>query len=607
MASTFIPALEETTLFKRFLEKLQKTQESITKLLEELETAALQAGHLPMLEDLRKMSQNTRRAEKIIVAAFDLEVEGKAAEADWKTVRHDLRSCNGAILGYAELLQDDLAELGLEPSLFSHKLLQIADLIQEQMPFIDKLKLEEGALYITPHGGLYEDAAEEGEPGTGPLVGKILVIDDDEHKRNILYRRLKKNGHKVFLAENASQGQKILDQESIDLILLDIVMPGVSGTDFLKKLKTSEKFRHIAVLVISSLNDVESVVECIQLGAEDYLPMPFNPILLMARVHACLDKKFLQDQELKKQEELHRLRLQLQAALESIEDGFAVFNLFDEMTICNETFKKLYPAPTCHLPEDYTYKEFLEANYKAGLYQIERRRAGEKPENIKDWIELRMSRHQFAQEPYMEQLSDGRWIEIFERRTPDGGTVSIHKDVTATKEGEDRLKFLAHHDPLTKLPNRVLFEQFLQIACKNAQKSNNKFALLYLDLDNFKQVNDSLGHEFGDHLLIHVAKMMTKALREGDLVARLGGDEFAIVLQDVVNANEAKKMADRILKAVGFKAEKEGKIIPYGMSVGIALYPDDATTVEDLISKADEAMYEAKKAGKGRYCLVKRD
>ena len=116
-------------------------------------------------------------------------------------------------------------------------------------------------------------------------------MDDDEHKRNILCRRLKKNGHKVILAENGYRAQEILERETVDLILLDIIMPGISGIEVLKWLREKAKYTNIPVLVVSSLNDVESVVECIKIGAEDYLPMPFNPVLLMARVNTCLDKK----------------------------------------------------------------------------------------------------------------------------------------------------------------------------------------------------------------------------------------------------------------------------------------------------------------------------
>lgn len=594
--------IEETSLFNQFLNKLQTTQEKITQELTTLGTTLSQEKQTQFVEDLERMLQASRKAERAIISAFDLDVEGKAVEEDWKRIRHDLRATNGAILGYAELVQEDLAELGhSHENKLLEKLKVIAELTQDQFPFIDKLKLEDASLYITPHGGLYEDSAEENVEGEELPLGKILVVDDDEHKRNILFRRLKKNGYKVFLAENGTKAFSLLEKESFDLILLDIIMPGISGTEVLKQIKASEKHKYAPVLVISSLNDVESVIECINLGAEDYLPMPFNPVLLMARVRSCLDKKHLRDAELKKQKELNQLHAQLEAALESMEEGFAVFNLFDEMIICNNKFQELYPPTKTLFPKDYGYRTFLEANYKAGIYQIDRRRKDDHPESFEDWIEIRMSRHQFAQEPYMEQLSDGRWIEITEKRTPDGGTVSIHKDVTTLKEGQDKLKFLAHHDPLTKLSNRALFDQYLQMIYEKNSKLNKNFALIYLDLDGFKKVNDNFGHDFGDYLLIYVAQQISRAVRKEDLVARLGGDEFAIIVDNVEGIKQAKEMAERILESIGHQVENKGRSVNFGVSLGISLYPIDGTNLEDLLKKADQAMYEAKKSGEGIY------
>lgn len=590
----------------RFLKRLQSTQSKISDLIAVVQGDITELNLEDLKDDLKKMLTSSQHAEKIILEAID---RGNAPpESDnpdlWKAFRHDLRAAIGAISGYTELILEDLEERG-EQNLPFFKILQnLREITQEQMPFIDKLRTEDTKGYITPHGGLYEDASEPLALPHQSIIGKILVVDDDEHKRNILFRRLKKNGHKVLLAENGYRAMEILEKETIDLILLDILMPGISGIDVLKKLKSTERFKDIPVLVISSLNDVESVVECIKIGAEDYLPMPFNPILLMARVHACLDKKNLRDRETENMSELDRMRRQLEAALESIEDGFAVFNLFDEMTMCNLKFQELYPATKEITHPDYSYREFLEANYKAGRYKKEQRRKSDQEETFEDWIELRMARHQFAKEPYMEQLEDGRWIEISENRTPDGGTVSIHKDVTASKEGQDQLKYLAHHDPLTGLANRSLFEKSLQMTYEESLNRQTNFAVMYLDLDGFKQVNDTLGHEFGDFLLTHVSEKLLQNVREEDVVARLGGDEFAIVFNGVNSLQDILMAADRILEAVGNQVVRDDKQAEFGVSIGIAVYPSDGTAVEEILSKADQAMYAAKKSGKGVYRLA---
>lgn len=595
---------EGINTFSIFLKKLLQAQEEITGFLKDLSLSFSTEIDLETQGDLDRMLEASKRAEKLIHYGLDLYENQITQEDEWKAMRHDLRAAEGCISGYAELMVEDLEERGAAKLSLLLKLRYIRECAQEQLPFIDKLRVEESVGYITSHGGLYEELAEESPHAKTTKVGRILVVDDDEHKRNILFRRLKKNGHKTLLAENGYRALEILSQESVDLILLDILMPGMNGTEVLKKIKSHEKWCHIPVLVISSLNDVESVVECIKIGAEDYLPMPFNPVLLMARVQACLEKKYLKDQEIERLNELDRMRQHLEAALESMEDGFAVFNMFDEMTMCNKKFQELYPAVKTLYPPDYSYREFLEATYKSGQYQKEKRRASDIEEDFNDWIELRMARHQFAQAPYMEQLSDGRWIEITENRTPDGGTVSIHKDVTHSKEGQDRLKFLAHHDPLTGLANRTLFEDSLNLLYKDVLKRRGTFGILYLDLDGFKKVNDVLGHDFGDHLLIHVAKKLQQSVREDDLVARLGGDEFAIIVYEPGGLEELKTLAQRILRAIGQKVSRGQKHAEFGISIGIALFPYDAHSLEDILIKADQAMYHAKRSGKGVYKTV---
>ena len=448
-----------------------------------------------------------------------------------------------------------------------------------------------------------EDVAEEGSTPEETLSGKILVADDDEHKRNILYRRLRKNGHKVLLAENGHAALEIVEKDSVDLILLDILMPGFTGTEVLKKLKNSPLHKNIPVLVISSLNDVESVVECIRIGAEDYLPMPFNPVLLMARVQACLDKKYLRDQEIEKQKELERTYMHLNVALESIEDGFAVFNSSDEMILCNQTFQDLYPATKMLSHSPYSFGEFLEVNYKCNRYKLKNRRESDPQESFENWVHLRLYRHQFSH-PYMEQLSDERWVQITEKKTSDGGFISIHKDVTTSKKDQERLEFLAHHDPLTGLGNRALFEKILKSIHEKTLKNKKNYAILYLDLDDFKKINDTFGHEFGDHMLIDVGNELSKIIRCKDTISRLGGDEFAIIIENISDMKSLQKTAERILKSMISEVQKGGEQVVVGMSIGIAVYPQDASSWETLLTKADQAMYAAKKAGKGVYRMA---
>ena len=181
--------------------------------------------------------------------------------------------------------------------------------------------------------------------------------------------------------------------------------------------------------------------------------------------------------------------------------------------------------------------------------------------------------------------------------------VAIVRDVTERKLVEHRIKHMAHHDHLTGLPNRSLFIDQLEHAIKLAKRRNHKTAVLFLDLDGFKQINDTLGHEAGDQLLKEVAARLKIVIRESDVAARMGGDEFTFVLNDIGTHENAAAVAQKIIDILSDKFHLKGHESQIGGSIGVALHPDDAADHEALLRKADEAMYVAKKSGKNTYRL----
>ena len=183
--------------------------------------------------------------------------------------------------------------------------------------------------------------------------------------------------------------------------------------------------------------------------------------------------------------------------------------------------------------------------------------------------------------------------------------VAIVRDVTERKLVEHRIKHMAHHDHLTGLPNRSLFIDQLEHAIKLAKRRNHKTAVLFLDLDGFKQINDTLGHEAGDQLLKEVAARLKIVIRESDVAARMGGDEFTFVLNDIGTHENAAAVAQKIIDTLSEKFNLKGHESQIGGSIGVALYPDDAADHEALLRKADEAMYVAKKSGKNTYRLCR--
>ncbi len=200
----------------------------------------------------------------------------------------------------------------------------------------------------------------------------------------------------------------------------------------------------------------------------------------------------------------------------------------------------------------------------------------------------------------------GLWLHRKIMRVGSGLAITL-RDISAAKAHEKNLLAMAHEDTLTKLPNRHWLMSFLPAALARARQNNWRLALFFIDIDNFKQVNDTLGHGAGDALL-HVAAMRLKAeLRPGDSLARLGGDEFTIVLEHIADAREAQLVAERIVEALRHPIELGGGTAVVGSSIGISVYPADGEDVDTLLRHADIAMYAAKAAGKGRYCFFERE
>ena len=197
-----------------------------------------------------------------------------------------------------------------------------------------------------------------------------------------------------------------------------------------------------------------------------------------------------------------------------------------------------------------------------------------------------------------------RWVDFSAATLTYEGApaaIGIAIDVTERRQAEERIRDLAYHDPLTGLPNRMLFADRLEVALAQAHRQGQRLALLFLDVDRFKAVNDALGHAFGDLLLRGIAERLRALVREGDTVARLSGDEFVLLLPGVGRGNDAARVAEKILEALREPFLLDGRELAVSASVGSAVYPEDCCDAEALLHAADQAMYRAKQAGRDNY------
>jgi diguanylate cyclase (GGDEF)-like protein len=281
--------------------------------------------------------------------------------------------------------------------------------------------------------------------------------------------------------------------------------------------------------------------------------------------------------------------------VESLSQGFLMFNQNDELELDNSHFRRLFPClETIAVPgvryEDLIRSE-LDPVINADLFSFD----------ANDELVDRLMRHGDNHLVYERQMVNDRHILVNEYRTPDNQTVVLYTDISELKRREKKIHHLAHHDMLTGLPNRVLFRDKLESAIISASGSESMVAVLCLDLDRFKNVNDTLGHHVGDMLLQEVARRIQSCLRGHDIAARLGGDEFAIIMSNIRDQDAPTSLAWRLLDILAQPMIVNDHTIVTGTSIGIAFSVEGQVSSENILKNADLALYRAKSDGRGTF------
>jgi diguanylate cyclase (GGDEF)-like protein/PAS domain S-box-containing protein len=284
-----------------------------------------------------------------------------------------------------------------------------------------------------------------------------------------------------------------------------------------------------------------------------------------------------------------------EAIVESLSQGVLLFDREDRLTLRNSHFLKLYPALADSAAIGAHYEDVL--RFELGSDRVSEIASSSAIVELKD----RLARHGEPHLVYEREMAGDRHILVNEYRTPDEGTVVLYTDISELKRRERKIEHLAHHDALTGLPNRVLFHERLQQALANAEGQDAKVAVICLDLDRFKSVNDTLGHHVGDILLQEVAKRVRSLLGDRETACRLGGDEFAIICPAVKDPGEATSLAWRLLNSLAQPHTIQDQTVMGGTSIGISISGQDGTSPEVLLKNADLALYRAKSDGRGTF------
>jgi diguanylate cyclase (GGDEF)-like protein/PAS domain S-box-containing protein len=285
-------------------------------------------------------------------------------------------------------------------------------------------------------------------------------------------------------------------------------------------------------------------------------------------------------------------QLRFDAVLDNMSQGLTLFDADRNLMVCNRRFAEMYGLSAEQTRPGTSFSDIIRHRQARGTFMAMTPAAylGRAQQLVDATKSFELS----------NELSDGRTIFLHSQPLHGGGWVSTHEDITERRRAEAALAFMAHHDGLTELPNRTLFQQRLVEAIAMAQRGTH-CALLCLDLDRFKVINDTLGHPVGDGLLCAVAGRLSASVREIDTVARLGGDEFAIIQADLTSSDEAELLAGRIIGALCQPFEIDGHRVVAGTSIGISMAPRDGTSSETLMKNADIALYLAKTEGRGTY------
>jgi len=418
-----------------------------------------------------------------------------------------------------------------------------------------------------------------------PAAMSLLIVDDDEMNRYTLARRLRRDGYeRLAMAANGIEALAAMRQDKFDLILLDIMMPELDGFGVLEVMRADNNLKTMPVIVVSANDDTSHLVRAIELGAVDYLTKPFDPVLLRARVRACLERRGLQV-------DLESALAETRAVLDiSPVPTFFLKQL--KVAWMNTMGEHLFGYKSAEMlgkPTDYLYlntDDYSHLMAKADSV-------------VKSGAVFRADVHM--------RRKDGKLIlgrcaaKAIAPWDLTRGVVWVIEDVTEQRADAARIAFLAHHDQLTGLPNRILLADRMRVAIAHAIRNRLSCGVMFLDLDKFKNINDTLGHAIGDEMLVEVSRRLKACVRDSDTVARIGGDEFVVVLPGLKTIEDAEVVAKKIQLSLTTPYLLSGQDVRTSPSIGIALFPGDAMDADGLVKCADEAMYQAKEAGRNGY------
>lgn len=428
---------------------------------------------------------------------------------------------------------------------------------------------------------------------------QVLVVDDTPANLKLLDALLRKKGYQARLFPRGELALKAAAVVVPDLVLLDVMMPGMDGYEVCRRLKALPGLADVPVIFISALSDVECKVRAFEEGGVDYVTKPFEEVEVLARVDTHLALGAIR-RELQQQyaalEQLVRERTEdLLRAQRVARVGSWKLDFIDETLEWSPETYRLFGIPE---NTDVTLHDFLDKVHSEDRQRVEQA-----------WVAA-CSGQSYEIEHRIQPPAGALWVR--ERAEFDLGSDGhpviawgTVQDISEIKSHEAHVEFITHHDVLTGLPNRACFLDYLRVCMATCVTMRARLAVAYIDIDGFASVNDRVGREHGDQLIVRIARRLADSVRDSQYLARIGGDEFAVILTDLGSPDSFVTPVRRMLQAVAEPLKLDGAVFQVTASIGVASFPQASVEMEaeQLLRQADQAMYLAKLTGKNRFHL----
>ena len=429
-------------------------------------------------------------------------------------------------------------------------------------------------------------------------TSRLLLVDDEPRILDGLSELLGNRGYDLTFASSGREALKQLTEKNFDLLLLDLRLPDVSGHEIMDFINLQRL--DITIIVISGETGIDAAIGALQRGAYGYLRKPYSSAELFHKIDNAIQKRLLEERNrqiawrLEYSEKLYR------NLVDNSPDIIYTLDKNGRFTFINERAQQVLGFSSEDLiGQHYTTIVHEEDLARAHFVFNERRSDGRASRNVE--LRLRRSNSDAEQLTFKQTLSTISFNSIGMYQ-PDGdigsqeyfGTYVVARDITERKRAEELIAYQAYHDILTDLPNRTLFKDQLSLAIIQARRSETKLAVMIINIDRFKPINDALGHMKGDELLQKIALRLKECMLQGTVLARHGGDEFTVILPCIQSRDEVASLANEIVKCLKLPFVIDVHDLHITASIGIAIFKEHGESINELLRHADIAMYQVK-------------